>query len=181
MNKAKIVRVMLERVGGELQGACIPLFEENGLRKGNNRMVFAPDGSLWIGQNSHGWLGDQGIQRIVYTGKPPADIYTMNLTDKGFDLTFTEPLDVSAATNSENFKFRHYYYKYHSKYGSDQFDVQNVPVTSITISKDRKKVSLILSALKTGYVYELSLGDIKTATGDSLNNKLICYTLNNLK
>jgi glucose/arabinose dehydrogenase len=181
MNKERIVRVMLERVGGELQGACIPFFEGNGLRKGNNRMVFAPDGSLWIGQNSHGWLGDQGIQRIVYTGKSPADIYTMNLTDKGFDLTFTEPLDLSAATNSENFKFRHYYYKYHSKYGSDQFDVQNVPVTSITISKDRKKVSLILSALKTGYVYELSLGDIKTATGDSLNNKLICYTLNNLK
>jgi glucose/arabinose dehydrogenase len=56
MNKARIVRVMLERVGGELQGACIPFFDENGLRKGNNRMVFAPDGSLWIGQNYHVWL-----------------------------------------------------------------------------------------------------------------------------
>jgi hypothetical protein len=181
MNKARIVRVMLERVGGELQGACIPFFDENGLRKGNNRMVFAPDGSLWIGQNSHGWLGDQGIQRIVYTGKSPADIYTMNLTEKGFDLTFTEPLDESSAVNPDHFKFRHYYYKYHSKYGSDQFDVQNVPVTRITISKDRKKVSLILAALKTGYVYELSLGDIKTETGASLTNNLICYTLNKLR
>lgn len=181
MNKERIVRVMLERVGGELQGACIPFLEGNGLRKGNNRLVFAPDGSLWIGQNSHGWLGDQGIQRIVFTGKTPADVYSMNLTENGFDLTFTEPLDVSAVANPENFKFRHYYYKYQSKYGSDQFDIQNVPVTGIKISDDRKKVSLTLASLKPGYVYELNLGDIKTSTGNSLNNKLICYTLNKLK
>jgi len=181
MNKEKIVRVMLERIGGELQGACIPFFEGNGLRKGNNRLVFAPDGSLWIGQNAHGWLGDLGIQRIVFTGNQPVDIYSMNLTEKGFDLTFTEPMEESAATNPENFKFRHYYYKYQSKYGSDQFDIQNVPVTEIKISHDRKKVSLTLAALKTGYVYELSLGDIKTERGASLTNNLICYTLNKLR
>lgn len=181
MNKEKIVRVMLERIGGELQGACVPFLEGNGLRKGNNRLVFAPDGSLWIGQNAHGWLGDLGIQRIVFTGKQPVDIYSMNLTEKGFDLTFTEPMEESAATNPENFKFRHYYYKYQSKYGSDQFDIQNVPVTEIKISHDRKKVSLTLAALKTGYVYELSLGDIKTERGASLTNNLICYTLNKLR
>ena len=181
MNKEKIVRVMLERIGGELQGACIPFLEGNGLRKGNNRLVFAPDGSLWIGQNAHGWLGDLGIQRIVFTGKQPVDIYSMNLTEKGFDLTFTEPMEEFAATNPENFKFRHYYYKYQSKYGSDQFDIQNVPVTEIKISHDRKKVSLTLAALKTGYVYELSLGDIKTERGASLTNNLICYTLNKLR
>lgn len=181
MNKEKIVRVMLERIGGELQGACIPFLEGNGLRKGNNRLVFAPDGSLWIGQNAHGWLGDLGIQRIVFTGKQPVDIYSMNLTEKGFDLTFTEPMEEFAAINPENFKFRHYYYKYQSKYGSDQFDIQNVPVTEIKISHDRKKVSLTLAALKTGYVYELSLGDIKTERGASLTNNLICYTLNKLR
>lgn len=180
MNRERIVRVMLERVGGEFQGACIPFFDSNGLRKGNNRLVFGPDGSLWIGQNSHGWLGDEGIQRIVFTGKQPADIYSMNLTEKGFDLTFTEPLDVTAATDAANFTFRHYFYKYHNKYGSDQFDVQNVPVTDVKISNDQKRISLTLAALKPGYVYELNLGDIKTSNGDELVNKLICYTLNKL-
>ncbi len=181
MNKERLVRVMLERVGGELQGACIPFFEGNGLRKGNNRLVFGPDGSLWIGQNSHGWLGDQGIQRIVFTGKNPADIYSMNLTESGFDLTFTEALEPSGASNKENFKFRRYFYKYHNKYGSDQFDIQDVPVTDVKISNDRKKISLKLAELKPGYVYELNLGDIKTSKGETLNNKLICYTLNKLK
>lgn len=181
MNKERIVRVMLERVGGELQGACLPFFDGNGLRKGNNRLVFGPDGSLWIGQNSHGWLGDQGIQRIAFTGKQPADIYSMSLTEKGFDLTFTQPLDESTATDIVNYKFSSYYYQYHSKYGSDQMDIKNVPVTKVEISNDRKKISLTLSSLKAGYVYELNLGTIKTSNGDDLANKIICYTLNKLK
>lgn len=105
----------------------------------------------------------------------------MNLTEKGFDLTFTQPLDESTATDLANYKFHHYYYKYHSLYGSDQFDIQNVPVTKVEISDDRKKISLTLSTLKPGYVYELSLGGIKTSNGDDLANKLICYTLNKLK
>ncbi len=180
MNQERIVRVMLERVGGEFQGACIPFFDGKGLRKGNNRLAFGPDGSLWVGQNSHGWLGAEGIQRIVFTGKQPADIYSMNLTTTGFDLTFTQPLDEASATDLVNYKFRHYYYEYHKKYGSDQYDVQTVPVTGIKISGDRKKVSLTLSTLKSGYIYELGLGDIKTAQGEPLTNKLICYTLNKL-
>src|SRR5690606_9457241 len=71
MNRKRIVRVMLEKVGGQFQGACIPFMDGGDLKLGNNRLAFAPDGSLWVGQIAHGWLGDQGIQRISYTGKPP--------------------------------------------------------------------------------------------------------------
>lgn len=180
MNSERIVRVMLEEIGGTIQGACIPFIDGNGLRKGNNRLAFAPDGSLWVGQAEYGWAGNKGIQRIVFSGKPPADIYSMNLTATGFDLTFTQPLDGATATDPANYKFRHYYYEYHKKYGSDQFDVQTIPLTGIKISGDRKKISMTLSALKPGYIYELSLGDIKTAQGEPLTNKLICYTLNKL-
>jgi hypothetical protein len=105
----------------------------------------------------------------------------MNLTEKGFDLTFTQPLDISTATDIVNYKFSSYYYQYHSKYGSDQMDVNTIPVTKVEISNDRKKISLTLSSLKAGYVYELSLGTIKTSNGDDLANKIICYTLNKLK
>ena len=180
MNSPRIVRVILEEVDGAIQGACIPFIDENGLQKGNNRLAFAPDGSLWIGQAAHGWAGAKGIQRIVFSGKTPADIYSMKLTATGFDLEFTQPMDAESANNLENYKFRHYYYDYHKKYGSDQVDVQAIPVTGIKMSDDRKKVSLTLSALKPGYIYELNLGDVKTAQGEPLANKLICYTLNRL-
>lgn len=180
MNASRIVRVMLEEVDGALQGACIPFLDGEGLRKGNNRLAFAPDGSLWVGQATHGWAGDDGIQKIVFTGKPPNDIYSMKLTSKGFDLLFTRPLDDSSALNPDHYKFERYYYEYHSKYGSDRMEVTAVPVTEVSISEDRKKVSLTLGSLRAGYVYQLNMGDIRTVSGDSLDHHLICYTLKNL-
>lgn len=41
-------------------------------------------------------------------------------------------------------------------------------------------MSITLGTMKAGYVYELKLGDLTTAKGRPLDNKLICYTLNNL-
>ncbi len=181
MNSERIIRVMLEKVDGELQGACVPFMDGKGLRKGNNRLAFAPDGSLWVGQAAYGWTGNNGIQRIYFTGKQPMDVYSMNLTDKGFDLTFTQPVNETFATNINNYKLRRYYYGYHKKYGSDQMGIENITVKKITVSPDHKKVSLTLSSLKPGFVYELNLENIKASSGDSLANKLICYTLNRLK
>jgi len=181
MNKERIVRVMLERVDGELQGACVPFLDGHGLRKGNNRMAFAPDGSLYVGQNSHGWLGDEGVQRIVFTGKTPVDVYTMSLTATGFELSFTQAMDTKSALDPANYKIRHYYYKYHNKYGSDQFGLQEDQVKNIRISADRKRVSLTIDALKAGFVYELNMGDIISLKGEPLDNKIICYTLNKLR
>jgi len=104
----------------------------------------------------------------------------MNLTTKGFDLTFTQPLNDTTALNPDNYKFQNYYYEYHKKYGSARMDEKAIPVTDIKISGDHKKVSLTLATLQQGYVYQLNLGDIKTESGDSLDNKIICYTVKNL-
>lgn len=186
MNRDRIVRVMLEKVGGSLQGACIPFIDGHGLRKGNNRLAFAPDGSLWVGQIAYGWGGDLGIQRIVFNGTPPVDVYSMNLTKDGFDLTFTQPVNKTEAMNADNYKFRHYYYKYQRKDksqgvdNSDQRDVRDISVTAVKVSADQKKVSVKLAELKAGYVYELKLGNLNSKTGTPLANKLICYTLNQL-
>jgi len=181
MNEGRLIRVMLEKVGGEFQGACIPFFDNKGLRKGNNRLAFAPDGSLWVGQNSHGWLGDEGIQRIVFNKSQPFDIYTMSLTESGFDLVFTKPIKNKHTTDSAAYSVTRYYYEYHKKYGSDRIGSEQVAVKDIHISSDRKKVSLTLSELKPGYVYELKLNNIFSHAGDTLENKIICYTLNRLR
>lgn len=187
MNRDRILRVMLEEVGGQLQGACIPFIDGRGLRKGNNRLAFAPDGSLWTGQTDHGWAGARGIQRIVYTGKPPFDIHSMRLSKTGFDLTFTRPVDKDAARDASNYNFRSYYYKYYKKGPEEPADdvklenVQSVPVSNAVVSPDGKTVSLELDELKAGYIYELKLASITDIKGDSLANHLICYTLNHLR
>lgn len=181
MNQERIIRMMLEEVNGVWQGACIPFIDKHGLRKGNNRLAFSPDGSLYVGQVQHGFIGDTGIQRIVFTGKDPVDIYSMNITDEGFDLNFTQPMDETALSDSANFHFRHYYYEYHLQYGSEQFDVHKVGVKDIEIRDGGRTVSLKLENLKPGYIYELNVGELKSKGGEVLQNRLICYTVNSLR
>lgn len=180
MNTPRILRVILDTVLGQIQGACIPFLDGQGLHKGNNRLAFSPDGSLWVGQNDHGWAGDRGIQRIVYTGKPPLDVLDIHLTTTGFDLTFTLSLNPDSAINKKHYKIRRYNYHYSNKYGSEQYDVKDVEVASVHLSGDYKTVSLQLDSIRAGMIYEITLSGIKSKENKSLRNKLICYTVNRL-
>ncbi|GAA4465851.1 hypothetical protein GCM10023189_47090 [Nibrella saemangeumensis] len=180
MDFSRLLRILPDEVNGQLQGAAIPFFDNAGLRKGNNRLVFAPDGSLWLGQTDHGWAGDRGIQRLVYKGGTLLDVMAMHLTPTGFELTFTQPLDEASAKALTNYQFRRFYYKYHASYGSPETDSQPVPVTAVTLSPDRKSVSLTLNELKPNHVYELMLGDLRSA-GKRICNRMLYYTLNQLK
>ena len=180
MNRARLIRLLFDEVDGQQQGACIPLIDDGGLQKGNNRLAFAKDGSLWVGQTDHGWAGDKGIQRISWTGKVPLEVTKMKLTKKGFDLTFTRPLAAATASSPTAYKVKRYYYEYHSAYGSKQYDLQEITVSGATLSKDRKTVSLELPELTAWRVYELRLDDLRTDDGKPVLNPLVCYTLNHL-
>src|SRR5690606_18556033 len=186
MNRDRIVRVMLEEVNGEFQGACVPFIDHQGLRMGNNRLTFGPDGSLWVGQTEHGWAGAHGIQRIRFTGKTQFDIHTMKLTRDGYDLTVTHPV-TRAALDTASLQVRHYSYDSYKKYLSEpvdkciQIDVQELAIEKYEISDNGKVVSLILEELKPGYIYELKVDNLYSSTKEHLVNNLICYTLNHLK
>lgn len=186
MDFPHLLRILPDEVDGQLQGACVPFFDKGGsngvaLRIGNNRLAFAPDGSLYLGQADHGWLGDRGIQRIRYKGGNPFDIVAMKLTPTGFDLTFSQPIDEATAHDLANYRFRSYYYEYHRAYGSPQKDMQTVNVSGVNLSADRKTVSLTLTDLKPNRIYELTMGNLQANKGQKkLMNRLVCYTLNRL-
>lgn len=186
MNRDRIVRVMMEKVNGQFQGACVPFIDHHDLRMGNNRLAFGPDGTLWVGQTEHGWAGAKGIQRIRFTGKNPFDIHTMKLSKTGFELNFTEPI-TEATLDSATFHLRHYYYDYYKKALTEpvdkaiQLDVKDVAIEQESLSSDGKTLSLSIDVLKPGYIYELKLDNLKSRTGEVLENNLICYTLNQLK
>ena len=57
MNHAHIIRLMLEEVGGEFQGAATTLFKDGGLARGVSRMAFDSEGALWVGHDKRdkGW------------------------------------------------------------------------------------------------------------------------------
>ena len=178
----RIHRVYLEQVGGEYQGACFPFVEGNGLRKGNIRLAFSPEGDLYVAQSSRIWGTGEGLQRISWTGEVPMDIQEMRLTKNGFDLVFTKALAANSGDKRSDYSFMHYYYRYHRDYGSPKMDVTPVPIESVSVSGDGKRVSLRLKHLIAGRVYELRPGkDIRSSGGQPLVTRLAAYTLNRLR
>ncbi len=181
MNKPRIMRVMLEEVDGELQGACVPFIDGAPLRNGCNRFAWAADGSLIVGLTKHTWAGNEGIQRVEWDGSTPFEIQSMNLTDTGFDFTFTRPVDRAAASDPANWPFSRYYYEYRQAYGSPRSDELAVPIESITVSEHNRKVSIALKELKAWHVHEVTVQNLTTEDGSAkLSNNYIVYTLNRL-
>ena len=180
MNRARLLRVALEKVDGQFQGMCVPLLDYYGLRKGNNRLAFAPDGSLWVGQTDHGWAGDQGLQRVVWTGTTPFDVLSMHVTRNGFEVVFTRPLTEASATATDAWRITRYYYDYHAAYGSKQHDREAVPVTAVRLSPDRQRATIEFATLTAWRIYEFHLDALRADDGAPIANPLICYTLNRL-
>ncbi len=180
MNRARIMRVVFDEVDGQLQGMAVPLLDDHGLRRGDNRFAFAPDGSLWAGQTDHGWAGDKGLQRISWTGKVPLDVKEMRLTASGFEMTFTRPLAAASVNRPEAFKVQRYYYEYHAAYGSKQFDLAEAVPQSVTLSDDRLTVTLDFDPLVAWRIYQFNLAGLKAEDGAALANPLVIYTLNRL-
>jgi len=180
MNRSRIVRVMLEKVDGELQGACVPFIDGDPLPRGSNRMAWAPDGSLFVGHTRHSWAGGEGISRVSWDGKIPFEVASMNLTKTGFRFTFTQPVDRSIASDPKTWPFQRYYYQYHKTYGSPQMNVTPVGVESIHVSDDGKVVELELAELKAWHIHELTLQGMISAEGQPLANAYLAYTLNRL-
>lgn len=179
----RIVRVMLEEVDGTMQGAATFLVDGNGLRGGNNRFCFSPDGkALYVGQTFRGWGGPaEGLQRIVYNGTPPFEIQNMSLTKDGFKLTFTAPVDKAIALKPDTWQFKHYFYAYTHAYGGPQRDTQKPPVQVIKISEDGKTVELHLGEMVNHRIYQLDIKGLKDTKARAVVNPIACYTINKLR
>jgi glucose/arabinose dehydrogenase len=182
MNINRIIRCMLEEVDGEMQGACTPFVNSPTLQSGNNRLAFHPgDGSLWVGQTLHEpWVGSSGLQRISWTGKLPFDVKMMTLTETGFRLTFTKPVDAASASDPGHYHFERYFYNYQGLYGSKKFGLTPVPVDSVTVAEDGLSVSLTLG-LKAWHLYDLTLTGVQSRDGEKPMSPWMVYTLNRLR
>jgi hypothetical protein len=180
--KAMIMRVCLDKVNGRYQGACFPF--RSGFECGINRLVFGPDGSLYAGMTNRGWgsMGGKpyGLQRLVYTGVLPLEIHSMRLTNDGFDLAFTKPLDKSSAARLTAYSLQSYTYNYWDTYGSPEVDHRAERIRNVTITPDCRKVALAINGFRSGRVYELHLDGIQSADGDILLHREAYYTLNEI-
>lgn len=182
LTNSAITRVYLEEVQGRMQGACFPF--RKGFACGVNRLAFAPDGSLLVGQTNRGWgsLGGQtqGLERVVFTGKMPFEVKQMNVTSEGWDIEFTEAIDADRAIDPKNWQIESYRYHYWSTYGSPEIDRKRHEVRIEPAGGDPRKVRLVVAGRQVGKVYHVRMAGMRSSGGIPLEHADAYYTLNQL-
>jgi len=179
-NNALIVRTTLEKVNGVYQGACYPFWQ--GFSCGVNRLEFDKDGVLYVGLTERGWgsVGPRsfGLQRLRHTGETPFDLIEVKATAAGFDLYYTKPIARTQRLSEGRVYIREYGYKHWSTYGSNEFDSRRVEVKSVSISSDRKRISVVTGERNTGKAFQITLrGGVRSEAGERPIAKEAFYTL----
>jgi uncharacterized protein YegP (UPF0339 family) len=181
-----IQRGFVEKVNGEYQGAVFRMTQ--GLESGVSRMTLGPDGALYTGGIGAGGNWGQegkltyGLQKVSFNGTNAFDILAMRAIAGGFELEYTQPLSADTAQNLVS-KYRAQQWRYvpTSAYGGPKVDEQTLPVTAATVSADRRKVRIMVSGLKAGYVVHVqSPRPFASDTGEQLWSTEAWYTLNAL-
>jgi len=172
MNAARLVRFVGEDIGGVHQGAMIPFLDTKALRNGNHRLAFAPDGALHVGKTHLSWAGNNGIVRIEAPKALPALIESVHLTATGFEVRFTEAIDLA----SYQVSLRRFRYLYHVRYGSPKTDEAPLLVRSNILSKDRRTMAIELGEpIREGFIHELSFPGIRSAAGEEILGPVAYY------
>jgi len=181
LSTAQIVRVALELVDGEYQGACFPFLR--GFTPPVLRVLWGKDGRLFVGGSSRGWGGGRrpyGLARVQWTGETPFEIHKMKAEKDGFTLSFTQPVDKQTAGDVESYAMKSWMYHYHKGYGDKPRDEQTLKIRSATPSTDGKSVRLVVDRLRPYYVHELKAPGVKSTAGGPLLHDAAWYTLNRI-
>jgi cytochrome c len=180
-----VKRVFVEQIEGQLQG-CVFRFTQ-GLEAGVNRIVWGPDGGLYIGGiGSTGNWGQEGkerfgLQRMRYNGKSVFEPLAVRAFTNGMEVELTEPLMQGMGESAGDYTVEMWKYVPTADYGGPKIDEQKLKVQSVTVSRDRKKVFLELNGLREGHVVYIRLNrGVASATDQKLWTTEAWYTLNRI-
>ena len=181
----RIARLMLEKVDGEYQGAATLFSNGQGLRISNNRVAFSPDGrSLYVGQTARGWgaskgSNTEGMQRITWRGGIPFTVEKMNVTARGFRLTFTSAVG-PGALQAAGYAVKSMTYQSKWIYGGEPLDAHAESVTGVT-AVDARTVEIAIDSFRPRRVYHLRLAEtLASAGGDAIELRDFYYATNRL-
>ncbi|MBI2946779.1 MAG: PQQ-dependent sugar dehydrogenase [Verrucomicrobia bacterium] len=186
---ASVMRVALEKVNGQWQGAVFPFVK--GFASGVNRIVFGPDGKLYAGGLRMGhWTSiapqPHSLDRVSFTGKIPFEIREARAQPDGFALTFTQPVDAASAGDAENWDALQYTYGYDGQHNAPEKDrdekIPGPPVRVIkaSVSADQRSVRLQIDGCQPHHVIMVRALDVKSADGQKLRHDTFHYTLNQI-
>jgi cytochrome c551/c552 len=148
-------------------------------------MNWGHDGSLFVGETNRGWgsagTTNSGLQRLLWTGKTPMEMYSVRAMPDGFEIEFTMAVDRKLAENLDSYSGRSYIYKYHPVYGSPTVDEQKLQIRGVKVSEDGKKVRVVVDNLRQYYLHEIGVPGIRSEeNGLPVLHPTAYYTLNNI-
>ncbi len=124
----------------------------------------SPDAELYVGNlHDSGWGGGQNtgsIVRLTPTGELPLGIAEIRATPNGFEIDFTQAVDSDKAREVSNYQLRSYQRISTPAYGGDDQDQRNESIQSVSLTEDRRRVTLELKSLRAGFVYELNIAPL---------------------
>ena len=179
LSSAQIMRVFLEKIDGEYQGAVFP-FRKN-FTPPVLRFIWGNDGTMFVGGSSRGWGGGRkpfGLARLQWTGQTPFEIHEMRARPNGFELTFTQPVDPETASDVASYKMHCWTHMYYSNYGDKRHEEHDLKVVKATVSKDNKSVILELDKVEPYFIHHLTAAGVRSADGLPLLHNEAYYTLN---
>jgi putative heme-binding domain-containing protein len=156
-----------EHVDGVMQGGMCELPFPS-LPTGIMRGRFHPqDGQLYT-CGMFAWAGSAiqpgGLYRIRATDRPMHLPVELHATQKGMQITFTEPLDAEAARDLLNYQVTTWSLKRTENYGSDHYNTKQLAVASVELSADRKSVTLVMPGIRPTWCMEINYS-LKLADG----------------
>lgn len=158
-----VKRVFVEKINGAYQGVVFRFIQ--GLEAGINRMVWGPDGALYVGGigNPGNWQQTDklwhGLQRLKYNGKPTFEMLAVRAKSDGVEIEFTQPLRDGDGWDVNDWEVRQWKYVPTKDYGGPKIDNVALKVNGAYVSTDRKKVSLKLEGMKAGHVVYIHMKD----------------------
>lgn len=180
-----VKRVFVEKINGEYQGVVFRFIQ--GLEAGVNRMVWGPDGALYVGGigNPGNWQHSEklwyGLQRLKYNDKPTFEMLAVRAMSNGVEIELTEPLKEGDGWNVSDWEVRQWRYNPTEDYGGPKMDDQQLQIAGISVSPDRKKVSLKLDGMKPGHVVYIHINNpFISDSGLPLWSTEAWYTMNQI-
>jgi cytochrome c len=181
-----IKRVFAEKVNGAYQGVVFRFTQ--GLEAGVNRLVWGPDGALYIGgvgstgNWGHSGKLSYGLQKLIFNNNSTFEMLAVRARPNGVEIEFTAPLQEGAGLKASDYNIRQWYFKPTGDYGGPKLDDKSLVIKGVRVSADRRKVLLELPDMKAQHVVYIRLNrkTMRSDTGKDLWSTEAWYTMNNI-
>ncbi|TXI10600.1 MAG: hypothetical protein E6Q76_03775 [Rhizobium sp.] len=188
-NNHMLIRMSVQSVGDVVQGAVYPFSKP---AKDGDAANFvgplciglSPAGEIYVGGlQDGGWAGGLNVGDIVklaVSGEVPNGIREIRATHSGFEIEFFDRVDRGRSTDPGYYKVSGYTRVWKGDYATPDSGNHACEVQSAVLSADERTVSLHVAGRKTGYVYDIAVGEVGTGPQRALWPTIGHYTLHRI-